>query len=292
MRPFIWVVSYPRSGNTFLRALLANAFSQVDRPLTLPEVSQSTVGEHDEGLWIQLVGKSAAQRTVEEEWRQRHAYFQARRRAEPLTRRLFKSHTANATAFGREAFDFQPGDRIIHVVRHPCDVAISCADYWGLSLDKAIERMLTEGFVMDGRPRHGSEVLGSWAQHTRMWSRPLPVPIHRVHYQDLVENTVETLSGVLEFLGEECNLRRVRAAAAFAHFDTLKAQEELAGFTEASEVKSGRFFRVGRPLQWPGVLTSAQVEALSGPCQDLLESLGFNARVSAAVSPARATPTS
>jgi hypothetical protein len=273
----IWIVSFPRSGNTFLRALLANCFSGLGRPLSLPEISQSTVGEHDEALWMRLTGAPATERTVEQEWSHRHAYLAARRGAALAAQRLFKSHTVNDVAFGRQAFDFQPGDRIIHVVRHPCDVAMSCADYWGLPLDRAIERMLTDGLVLNGRPRHGFEVLGSWTQHTRSWLRGVPVPIHRVRYFDLVENTVETLGGILNFLGEDSDPRRVRAAAAFAQFDALKAQEDLAGFTEASESRSGRFFRVGRPGQWVQTLTAAQVDALTAPCEDLLESLGFNA---------------
>jgi hypothetical protein len=275
MRPFTWIVSYPRSGNTFLRALLANAFSGLDRPLTLPEVSQSTVGEHEEALWVQLTGKPAEQRTIAEEWRQRHAYFAARRQMAPAVQRLFKSHTINAVAYGVHAFDFQPGDRIIHVVRHPCDVAMSCSDYWGLPIDQTIERMTKTSLVLNGHPRHGYEAIGSWAQHTRLWLEGAPVPIHRVRYFDLVENTVETLRGILEFIGGDADPRRAAAAAAFAQFDVLKAQEELAGFREASEVRSGRFFRVGRPLQWPAVLSPAQVEALTAPCQDILDELGF-----------------
>jgi hypothetical protein len=275
MHPFTWIVSYPRSGNTFLRALLANAFSGLGRPLTLTEVSHSSVGEHDEAVWTQLTGKPAAERTIEEEWRTRRAYIAARRRTAMAGQRIFKSHTMNGVAFGLHAFDFQPGDRIIHVVRHPCDVALSCAAYWGLDLDGAIARMLTEGLVLNGRPHHGFEAIGSWAQHTRLWLDGAPVPIHRVRYFDLVDNTVETLGGILEFLGEDADPRRVRGAAAFAQFDALKAQEELGGFGEASEAKSGRFFRIGRTLQWPSVLTPAQVETLTAPCQDLLDTLGF-----------------
>lgn len=275
MRPFIWIVSYPRSGNTFLRALLANALSGHDRPLSLVEVSQSTVGEHEESLWVKLIGKPAPERTIEEEWRQRHAYVAARRAMAAPVQRMFKSHTINAVAFGVHAFDFQPGDRIIHIVRHPCDVAMSASDYWGLDMPRTIERMLKLGLVLNGHPGHGYEAIGSWTQHTRLWLGGAPVPIHRVRYFDLVENTVDTLQGILQFLGEDADLRRVRAAASFAQFDALKAQEELAGFREASEARSGRFFRVGRPFQWVGKLAPEQVEALTAPCRDLLDTLGF-----------------
>ena len=164
MRPFIWVVSYPRSGNTFLRALLANYFSGSTRPLSLAEVSSSTLGEHSETLWLELTGHRAADRTIEMEWRARPAYIRARRERAEGDIRLFKSHTVNGSAFGElNAFDFVPGDRILHVVRHPGDVALSCADYWGIPLDAAIDRLLTDGLVTDGAaaPRvRGARVMG------------------------------------------------------------------------------------------------------------------------------------
>lgn len=275
VQPLVWVVSYPRSGNTFLRALLANYFSKLGRPLSLSEISASTMGEHDEALWTRLTGQPPAERSFEAQWRARGAYFRLRREAADRTPAIFKSHTLNGSVFGVPAFDFEPHDRIVHVVRHPCDVALSCADYWGVTLDQSIERLGGEGTVIDARPQHGFEVIGSWEQHTRSWLDGVGAPVRRIRYFDLVENTAETLRGVIEFLGETPDPRRLRAAAAFASFDTLSAQEDVAGFTEASQARSGRFFREGRALQWPEKLSEAQAVALTGPVADLLDSLGF-----------------
>jgi len=290
MRGFVWIVSYPRSGNTFLRALLANYFSDAARALTLDELAVSTVGEHIEAMWRELTGHAAADRTLEMEWRARASYLRALREHAAPAVKLFKSHTLNGAIFGVDAFEFHPKDRLVHVVRHPCDVALSVSAFYGIGLEAAVERLLTEGAVVDGRPDHGFEVIGSWGQHTRLWMNPVGPPIHRLRYFDLVENTAAALQAVLEFLGETPDPRRIQAAVAFSRFEMLSVQEALYGFSEGSTSGSEPFFRVGRTLQWPGRLGADQVARLTEANRELLTELGFDAylerRLSAGAPPA------
>lgn len=279
MKDIVWIVSYPRSGNTFLRALLSNYFSDAGRPLTLAEIGATTIGEHDEQLWTALTGQAPADRTIEAQWRNRLAYIEKRRERAGPEQRFFKAHTLNSTAYGVPGFAFTPGDRILHVVRHPCDVALSCAAYWGIDQDKAVQRLLNPGLVVNGKPNHGYEVLGSWEQHTRSWLGASTPPVHRIRYFDLAEDTLETLRGIIAFLGHEPNPYRLKAAVAFASFDTLSAQEGMFGFVEGQQPQGGQFFRVGKALQWPGKLEPEQVRALTEPVQDILDDLGFSAFV-------------
>jgi hypothetical protein len=277
MSPLIWIVSYPRSGNTFLRALLANYVSQSDPPLPLPlsEVSKWAIGEHDERLWTRLTGQPPESRTLEAQWRARPAYFQARRAAGGGRRMVCKSHTLNGTVFDQPAFEFLPEDRVIHVVRHPCDVALSCAHYFGLGVEGAIEQLLRDGQFINGRPEHGYEVIGSWRQHTRTWLEPCPVPVRRVRYFDLVEDTHATLREIVGFLGLQPDEARLAATVEACAFGALAAQEEEAGFSEAKAARSGRFFRVGRTLQWVDKLEPSQAERLIAPSRAMLDQLGF-----------------
>jgi hypothetical protein len=274
MSPLIWIVSYPRSGNTFLRALLANYVSQSEPPLPLSEVSKWAIGEHDERLWTQLTGQPAQTRTLEAQWRARPDYFRARREAGGGRRMVCKSHTLNGTVFDQPAFEFMPQDRIIHVVRHPCDVALSCAHYFGLGVEGAIEQLLRDGQFVNGRPEHGYEVIGSWRQHTGTWLDACPVPMHRVRYFDLVEDTHATLREIVGFLGLEPDEARIAATVKACAFEALASQEQATGFSEAKAVRSGRFFRVGRTLQWVDKLTPAQAERLIAPSRDILDQLG------------------
>lgn len=280
MHSAVWLVSYPRSGNTYLRALLANYVSGLPRPMSLDELSASTSGEHDEAFWREVTGKPAADRSLEEEWLARQAYFRALRARAPGPGFLLKSHTMNGVLAGQRAYEFLPQDRIVHVLRHPCDVAMSCADFYGITLEESVSRLLTEGLFVDARPELGFEVLGSWAQHTRSWMAETSAPVHRIRYFDLVGDPAGALRGLLAFLNVPVDEARVRAAVEFSRFDSLRAQEDVGSFRERPKSShSGRFFRVGRSLQWLDALTPEQADRLVAPNRDLLDELGFTAFV-------------
>jgi len=64
------------------------------------------------------------------EWRHRRQYFELLRTYESAGHiKRLKTHTANVDINSSPAFDFQPQDRVIFVVRHPGDVAISLSKY-------------------------------------------------------------------------------------------------------------------------------------------------------------------
>ena len=278
----IWIVSYPRSGNTFVRALLANYFSGLDRPLALNEIVVSSWGEHIEGLWETICLKSAEHRTIHEQWSRRPSYFKAIRALLSPERRLVKSHTIDGNLDGVPAFQFEPSDRLIHVVRHPCDVAISSARFYNISVDQAVTRLLTAGLCVGADPLHRFEVLGSWNEHTTCWRQEVRAPIHLVRYFDLVERSAETLEAMLRFIGVQPDAERVRMVVEFASFDELRTQEEKNGFIESSQVPGAdRFFRVGKALQWWDELTPEQSGRLIEANRTLLDELGFTAHAKA-----------
>ena len=274
MRPVIWLVSYPRSGNTFLRALLANYASGQDRPLTLPEISGSTQGEHREDLWLEATGKPASQRTVEDEWSGRAAYLIKLRNCSYPLLPLVKSHTVNGTFYGRQAFDFVPGDRIIHIVRHPCEVAVSLSCFRKVPVGDAVSQMFEHDCGVYGEhPKYGSEIVGSWRQHTQSWLSVVGTPILHIRYCDLVNDTRKTLTNAIDFLGMKPDENRILLASAFSDFVGLKKEESANGFAEAPQ--DTIFFREGKPFRWLWNLDPDHARKFLLTERDLLDRLGF-----------------
>jgi len=270
-----WIVSYPRSGNSLVRTLIANYFSGLDRAMRLDEIIATTVGENAESLWQELTGKLPADRSLDEQWGMRLPYIERLRGRTSPAMPLIKSHTIFADVAGRPAFKFIHGDRIIHVVRHPGDVAISCAHFYNVSLDEAIDRLLTPGFYIYGPPDLGYEVMGSWSQHTRCWMQLNGVPALRVHYEDMVARPIDVLSRIVEFLGHVPDNERVGLAVEFSNFDRLRLEERCNGFNEASTLSSQPYFREGRAGQWLDGLSGKQAGKLLDSDAELLSSLNY-----------------
>jgi hypothetical protein len=276
MRPIVWLASYPRSGNTYLRALLANYLHGADEPLSINALQTYTLGEDSWRTWREATGLGPEDLDLDRSWAGRSSYYErvrARVGEGPL---LVKTHTLNGIYQGVPAFEFRPGDRVIHVVRHPCDVAVSTADFNGIDLDEAIDRLLQDGLFVDGRPRAGVELLGSWDQHTRNWLNEGRIPVQTFRFFDLVERPEESLGAMLGFMELASDPARISRAVDFTRFDSLRAQEERSGFAEGSpRASSGRFFRDGRSSQWLEVLSPEQAERLIQPNQARLDQLGF-----------------
>ena len=278
-----WIVSYPRSGNTFVRALLLNYLASGSRGVPLNAFPHLSIGESDEPLWTALTGEPPEVRTFETQWRARSAYFEAQRARFGGTVGLFKSHTPNLVAFGLPAFDFRHGDKVIHVVRNPFDVAVSTAAYRNITLDEAVRLILQNDTVIDARPEGGFEAIGSWAQHALSWWNNDSIEVHCVKYFDLVGDPRHSLEAMLRFLGLEVCESRIESAVAACSFQRMAEEERATGFVEAAAVKSGRFFRVGRPLQFLECMTREQIDTLLTPLEGVLERMGFSRCLAEAV---------
>lgn len=273
-RPAIWLASFPRSGSTFLRALLAHYFSGRERPLTLTEISAAAVGEHIEDVWLELTGKTGSQRSVEDEWAVRATYLRKIRELANPALPLVKTHTMNAFCYERPAFDFVSGDKIVHIVRDPCAVAVSLAHFRKVSIQEAVTQILTDGCgVAAEPPRHGFDVTGSWKQHTRSWLGVIGTPVLRVRYSDLVLDPAGTLGEVVDFLGHQPQTDRVAHAVRYCEFSRMRQQEATDGFAEAPA--DTVFFRQGQPFRWPWDLEPSIARRLVSEERDMLDLLGF-----------------
>lgn len=276
LRPIIWIASYPRSGNTYLRALISNFIADEARPVPLNDLRQYVTGENQPEVWREVAGKPAGELELDESWPRRAAYFERLRAWPGVGALLVKTHTIDGAYKDIQAFDFHPGDRVLHLVRHPGDVAVSSADFHGHGLERSVTRLVTPGLIVDGRPQTGIGVIGSWAQHTRMWRNERRVPVLTVRYPDLVEHPAQALSILIPYIGYAPDPQRIARSVEFSSFERLRDQEQAEGFAEASlQSTSGRFFREGRSGQWRDALTAEQAERLISPNQALIEELGL-----------------
>lgn len=274
----LWLASYPRSGNTFLRILLANYFSAGDGFYDINDLSTFCPADTAAPLWQAYAEAFGAPNGVRETWEARRRCFDHYRKTRDS--RLFpglKTHTGNILAHGVDGFDIRPSDRAIYIVRHPLDVAVSFADYNGKPLDAAIDEMLTPGAYVVDEARPGAlEIRGSWTEHVENWLLAPPCGLLLIRYEALCADTPETFRAILAFLGARLSQEKLARAIEAAGFDNLREQEAAKGFREAPPGStSGRFFRKGTSLQWPKILSHGQAGRLADGCGRLMRRIGY-----------------
>jgi len=273
----VWLASFPRSGNTFTRILLANYFASDGEPYDINRLQEFIPADTSAVHWENFAAGQPASTSLEWAWTARHRFFDYYRSLpKPTPFAGLKTHTANIKALGLDAFQFRKTDRIIYIVRHPLDVVLSYADYNGRDLDSAIRVMSKSGSFVETPYLGGVEVRGSWTEHVASWLNETSCPVLLVRYEGLRGNTEQTLKAMLDFLHVPVIADRMKQAVEASRFDRVRAQEAAHRFKETPSVtRSGTFFRKGTSLQWLRELTPDQAYRLADLCDPIMSKLGY-----------------
>lgn len=261
MPGILWLASYPKSGNTWMRVFLANLILDEPEPLPLPRINDVCSSEPNEVWFAPLTDKpvSALGNKKIASLRTR-----AQERAVSLNQNIIpmKTHSLCGKDFGYPTISAKASIGVIYIVRDPRDVVISAADHYGLTVDQAIEMMADHKARGRGTPGTTvQELMGSWSDHVKSWTRWKDTPLMVLRYEDMLADPLGQLGMVARKIGITQDAARIKKAVEFSSFKNLQAQEAQTGFIEKSE-HSRRFFRSGRAGGWREKLTPVQAAAI------------------------------
>jgi hypothetical protein len=235
-----FLVSYPKSGNTWVRFLLANllypnetvGFSNINRLLPAPGVS-------------------------------------SKRFLKALPRpRILKSH---------EPFDAR-FKKVIYLVRDPRDVVVS--EYHFNIKKRYIETSLSlEQFVKPFLAGETSSY-GSWWEHAASWigARQGNPAFLLVRYEDLLAEPVPETAKIAAFLGINADGARLQAAVDRSSADRMRKleQQQSDNWTGTKNTrKEIPFVRTAKSGGWKETLPAGPVEEIEVAWSPLLNFLGY-----------------
>ena len=274
MSKIVWLASFPRSGNTWLRAFLHNYLRDRGEPYDINRLQDFSLIECDARWYRGLDPRPVVELGKEEVAALRSKAPAAMTRASPDSV-FVKTHNALIEDRGHLLIDPALTAGAIYVVRNPLDVVLSYGAHFGVSLDDAIAAMTHEGTQsIANQENHVYEVFGSWDQNVRSWTAQASPAVLVLRYEDMQAAPEAAFGRVAGFLGLHSDADRLDRAIRHSSFDMLRQQEERRGFRERS-LKSPRFFREGRVGQWRERLTQAQIDALVAACRPQMERFGY-----------------
>jgi hypothetical protein len=158
MPGILWLASYPKSGNTWMRVFLANLILDPQEPLPLKAINEVCSSEPNE-IWF----KPLVQKPVAELSERRIAALRtkAQERAASTNKNIIpmKTHSLLGKDHGYPTISVKATIGVIYIIRDPRDVVISAADHYGLTLDQAVAMLadktsLTCGMVTGADWKH------------------------------------------------------------------------------------------------------------------------------------------
>lgn len=273
MAQITWLASYPKSGNTWLRAFLANYLSDGKRAVEINTLPYFSHGEMAGGLFQQIARRPLNALTERDIQRLRPTVhgIVARLDRDP---NFVKTHNALVSLFGVPIITPQVTRNAIYVIRNPLDVVISYADHHGLTIDKAIEQMARADNRTPTTEKQVFQFLGRWCDHVRSWLTAPGLKCHVVRYEDLLRDPQESFGAVGAFLGIAAKRSRLVRAIHHSSFRVLQTQESTSGFYERSQ-HSAAFFRAGESDQWKRTLTASQVDRIVSTHGEVMARHGY-----------------
>jgi hypothetical protein len=277
MRRITWLASYPKSGNTWLRAIV-DRIVRPERPFDLNALGETAPAFS--GLTEQFMAKLGVAVPLSSRGEVRR-YWAAAQRAicSNSEQEIFlKTHNL-AAKFDCGYFpDPNSTKSVIYIVRDPRDVAISFAYHYRRPLGQAVAVLCSSGAVNFKPQQMGrTEVLTSWGEHVVGWTALTRFPLLVLRYEDLLANGEAGVRRIAGFLGKQLSERHVRDVVAATSFRQLRRQEAERGFTEA--VRAGGFFRVGKAQQWRQVRDQSVFQPLLDRFSRLMRRYDYLERV-------------
>jgi hypothetical protein len=262
MGNIVWLASYPKSGNTWLRAFLANLVANRREPVPLAELPDYAALEADPELYTRIAGRPSTELDFDQLCALRPQVHAALAAAAPRTR-FVKTHSMAGVHAGTPLLTPEVSAGAICVVRNPLDVAISMSHHFGMDLDTAIDYLGDDRAVTANGALFVSEFIGSWSTHAKSWSDIESERIVVLRYEDLLEKPAKAFARVARLVGVHNDRGRIERAIAHAQFRNLAGMERRDGFVEAP-ITGKSFFRSGRANQWRDVLSRDQVGRVVG----------------------------
>jgi len=270
MKTLIWLASYPKSGNTWVRMFLANYLFNQETPVPINQAARITVSDSSTKSYSKVAGRPISTVDHTDALQIRPRFLQAIARG-GADINFIKTHDVNATVFGVELIPDTLTKGAVYILRNPLDVVLSYARHFGVDHARAVAHLNDPNNSTTAGARNVKQFLSSWSDHVASWvDADLPFPVLVLRYEDMLATPHDVFARLVRHLGLPYDDARLEKAVRFSVLDELQRQEAVTGFVEQSR-NSERFFHTGQAGQWQSALApdlAAELRSAHGKMMD------------------------
>ena len=258
----IWIASYPKSGNTWLRALLASYYFTNEGSFSLSLLDKIDNFPSDKFFEEYNDQFSKVEDTCKY-WLKEQEKINKKNK---IT--LLKTHSAICKINGNSFTNKENSIGAIYIVRDPRNVITSISNHYQISIEDAFQFMKDEkrGIInkKDGRYL-GFQAVWSWSINQKTWVENNLFPVLVIKYEDLLNETYNTFRKVIEFINKISNSSKTinksksKNSIKNTSFEKLQRMENDHGFAEAMNKKGTnkkiKFFNLGQKNNYKNLLS-------------------------------------
>ena len=278
----IWIASYPKSGNTWVRALLSAIMYSKDGKFEfelLENIPQFPHRTHFSSFTkdyfnIQEISK----------------YWTIAQDKLNLDNKvkLLKTHHARCIYMEREFTNTENTLATIYIVRDPRNVITSISNYFLRSIGNSKDFLFSSTRHLGNKKDRPTDenfytVLGNWADHYNSWKKFNINNLLIVKYEDLLKDAKSKVVQILKFLSNyskiEYSDKKIDNALNTTNFENLKTMEKQIGFIKQSLHgkinKKINFFNLGKNNDWRKILDKDIANQISKKFEKEMKELNY-----------------
>ena len=278
-----WIASYPKSGNTWLRALLSSYFYSENGVFN--QNLLKNIAQFPEKRYFGEFNYDAKIVTDTSKF-----WIKAQEKINLNNKlNIFKTHNILGSINNNNFTNKKNTVGAIYIVRDPRNVLTSLQNHYELSEDEALKFMLSEKkYIYDYHVKNDFsdfQFISSWEKNYKSWINQKIFPIKLIRYEDLSVRTLEILAEIIEFIQnitqekKEFNNLKAQNCVKSTNFENMKNIEQNNGFIESvlskNDSKKIPFFHLGPKNDWQSIFDKKYQKKLNIIFENNLRELNY-----------------
>ena len=277
----IWLASYPKSGNTWLRSIISALLYSADGVFNF-ELLKKVQQFPDKKFFKDLIEDFSNFNEIKKNW----IVAQDRINLNNETK-LLKTHHGKYTVEKSNFTDNKNTLATIYIVRDPRTLVKSISNHFTLSLNDASKFLFASSVIGNSKSFEERKdgiltLLGKWNDHYRSWTRNNN-NLLIIKYEDLVVNPETELIKLIKFLKKYLNLKtsekKNKMILETTSFSNLQNMEKQGLFKESVINKKTdskvNFFHLGPKNKWQDILDKKIVSEIEKNFYSEMKELGY-----------------
>ena len=276
-KQIIWIASYPKSGNTWIRSFLASYYCTLDGSFNFDLLKNIPTFESD--IFSPYISKQEAAKNPESIAK----YWIEVQKNSQLKNGNFiflKTHNfcGEINNFPFTSAKYTIG--FIYVVRDPREVIVSYSNHFKISFEKSVDIVLSsKPYYILNEGINYPVFTYNWGVNYSSWKKFNNVPSIIIKYEDMVSKANPTFKNILLFLNNlglpKIEKNKFINSLQNTSFSYLQNLEKNEGFKEQYLLKDRKFFNKGSVDSWKKKLSKEQIKKIERKFCDEMQELGY-----------------
>ena len=273
----IWLASYPKSGNTWVRGFIISLLYTTDGTSNLEDfkkINQYPLKSHFENLTSNFNDITKFKK-----------YYHKSQDIINLDNKIkiLKTHNALLNVDGDNFSSTKNTLGVIHIVRDPRTVVTSLKHHYSVpDFEKAKEFLFDEKRIVfgnfDKKDYPLPTLLASWKTHYLSWKQ-VKLTYLLIKYENLLNNPIQEFSKISNYfsklLNKKFSEKKIENSIKSNSFNNLKKMEELKGFGEFITNNNKKFFNLGPKNNWKTLLEKHTADEIKAKFNQEMKELGY-----------------